>query len=355
MSATDAGRLTRRGVLRGLSAAPSAAAVTAFARRAAAAARDKALPTALVHDEAHKKHDPGSGHPERPARCEAIMKALAAPALARRLKRIRPRPATDAEILACHTPQYLKTVRADLAADRRSLSTGDTAVGAGSLTAALMAAGGGMAAVDAVVGGQAKNAFCVVRPPGHHATSRRGMGFCLFNNVAVAARYAQKTRRVGKVLIVDWDVHHGNGTQEIFYADGSVMFFSTHQSPWYPGTGRADETGVGKGKGTTINCPFPAGAGRKEIVGAFNDKLVGAADRFRPELVIVSAGFDSRKGDPLGRFTLSDADFADLTRIALGIAKRHARGRLVSSLEGGYDLKGLASAAAAHVKALTEA
>ena len=179
------------------------------------------------------------------------------------------------------------------------------------------------------------------------------MGFCLFNNLAIAARYAQRKHKIGKVLIADWDVHHGNGTQDIFYEDGSVLVFNTHQSPWYPGTGRADETGTGKGSGCILNCPFPAGSGRKEILGAFKDKLLPAANRFKPELVMISAGFDSRVGDPLGRFQLADEDFSDLTALMLEIAKQHAEGRLISVLEGGYNLSGLGSAAAAHVKTLS--
>jgi acetoin utilization deacetylase AcuC-like enzyme len=208
-------------------------------------------------------------------------------------------------------------------------------------------------AVDAVASGKAKNAFCVVRPPGHHATPDRGMGFCIFNSAAVAARYAQRKHGIGKVLIADWDVHHGNGTQDIFYSDGSVFFFSTHQHPWYPGTGMADETGEGPGRGATLNCPFPAGSGRKEILGAFREKLLPAADRFKPDLVMISAGFDSRLGDPLGRFTLGDEDFAELTAIMREIAGKHAGGRLISALEGGYNLAGLASAVLAHVQALS--
>jgi acetoin utilization deacetylase AcuC-like enzyme len=207
-------------------------------------------------------------------------------------------------------------------------------------------------AVDAVVERRARNAFCVVRPPGHHATTDRGMGFCIFNNVAVAARYAQGHYGMSRVLIADWDVHHGNGTQDIFYADGSVFFFSTHQHPWYPGTGRPQETGEGEGVGSTLNCPFPAGSGRAEILGAFQEHLPRVARAFRPDLVVISAGFDSRLGDPLGRFTLSDQDFADLTALMLEIADQYAGGRLVSVLEGGYDLNGLASAALAHVSAL---
>jgi acetoin utilization deacetylase AcuC-like enzyme len=220
---------------------------------------------------------------------------------------------------------------------------------------ALEAAGGVLNAVDMVAGGKVKNAFCAVRPPGHHATAVRGMGFCVFNNVAVAARYAQKKHGLARVLIADWDVHHGNGTQDIFYNDGSVFFFSTHQSPWYPGTGAAGETGEGSGKGATMNCPFPAGSGRAEVLGVFRERLMPAMDSFRPELVVISAGFDSRAGDPLGQFRLTDEDFADLTRMLMDVADKHAGGRVVSVLEGGYSLTGLAAGVAAHVKTLTHA
>jgi acetoin utilization deacetylase AcuC-like enzyme len=282
------------------------------------------------------------------------MNALQKKGLAGRMVRLERRAATEDEILLCHTRGYLEIVKRDLAAGTRLLSTGDTRVGDHSLEVALEAAGGVLNAIDAVMGGRAKNAFAAVRPPGHHATPDRGMGFCLFNNVAIAARYAQRRHGAEKVLIADWDVHHGNGTQDIFYRDPTVFFFSTHQSPWYPGTGMEWETGEGAGRTTTLNCPFPAGSGRKEIVGAFREQLLPAARRFRPDLVILSAGFDSRQGDPLGQFTLSDADFADLTTIVREIADAWAQGRLVSVLEGGYNLEGLASAAATHVAALCQ-
>jgi acetoin utilization deacetylase AcuC-like enzyme len=232
------------------------------------------------------------------------------------------------------------------------LTTGDTTISDGSWEAALNAAGGACVAVDAVMASQVKNAFCVLRPPGHHATPSRGMGFCIFNNVAIAARYAQSRHGIGKVLIADWDVHHGNGTQEIFYEDDSVFFFSTHQWPWYPGSGGRDEIGHGKGLGTTMNRPFPAGAGRTEIVGAFSEDLCSAARAFKPELVLISAGFDSREGDPLGGFLLTDEDFADLTRLMLDLAHEFAHDRVVSMLEGGYHLEGLASAVQAHCRTL---
>jgi acetoin utilization deacetylase AcuC-like enzyme len=178
------------------------------------------------------------------------------------------------------------------------------------------------------------------------------MGFCVLNNVAIAAAHAHKHLGIGRILIVDWDVHHGNGTQDVFYEDPNVFFFSTHQHPWYPGTGHANETGRGKGAGTTLNCPFPAGSGRTEILGAFETQLVPAMKTFRPELVLISAGFDSREGDPLGKFRLTDKDFADLTILTREIAAHSANGRVVSVLEGGYSLEGLAKGVLAHVQAL---
>jgi acetoin utilization deacetylase AcuC-like enzyme len=308
--------------------------------------------TGLVVSEAYTEHLTGQGHREQPGRVTAIVERLKADGLFGKSKEITPRPATDEDILRCHSPDYLRIVNEDVAEGLHRLSTGDTAISARSLEIARLAAGGLLAAVDEVLAGRVRNAFAVVRPPGHHATPTKGMGFCLFNNVAIAARYAQKKYGVGRVLIADWDVHHGNGTQDIFYEDGTVLFFDTHQHPLYPGTGGATETGGGAGRGLTINCPFPAGSGHNEIVAAFRERLVPAAQAFRPDLVLVSAGFDSRIDDPLGGFTLTDDDFAELTGIVKEIAEKHCGGRLVSTLEGGYNLAGLALAAASHVRAL---
>ena len=308
--------------------------------------------TALIYDEIYTAHHTGDGHPESPARCRAVIDAINASKFSGRLLHLAPRAAVDDEILACHSPEYLDLVKRAVAAGDRVLSTGDTSIDDRSLEVARYAAGGVLVAIDAVFAGRARNAFCAVRPPGHHADACRGTGFCLFNNVALGARYAQRRHGVERVLVVDWDVHHGNGTQDIFYADDSVLFFSTHQSHAYPGTGPAGDVGVGRGRSFTINCPLPAGAGREQVVAAFRNRLLPAADRFKPQFVLISAGFDAREGDPLGELRLTDADFAELTRIVMGIAHEHAGDRLVSVLEGGYNLAGLASAAVSHVGAL---
>jgi len=300
--------------------------------------------TVLSADPICRDHLAGrNDQPEIPERFDVVVEALSP----LNLPRVEPRVATSDELALCHTREYLAIAHRDVASGRPYLSTGDTDIGPNSFDVAARAAGGVLNAVDAVLTGRAHNAFCAVRPPGHHATASRGMGFCLFNNIAIGARYAQRKHGVGRVLIVDWDVHHGNGTQDIFYADPSVFFYSSHQWPLYPGTGRADETGEGVGQGTTMNFPFPAGSGRKEILGAIQNSLIPAMRDYKPELVLISAGFDSRAGDLLGRFTLTDQDFADLTE-----AVHEIQPRIVSVLEGGYNLTGLASAARAHVDTL---
>lgn len=308
--------------------------------------------TGLAADSRVKAHNPEPGHPEQPARFDAVLSRLNATGLLRELVPVECREARADELALVHTREYLALVERETGRGFGQLSTGDTPVGPGSLDAARVAAGCCLAAVEALFEEKIQNAFCLVRPPGHHASAARGMGFCIFNNVALAARHAQRKYGAEKVLIADWDVHHGNGTQDIFYRDGSVLFFSTHQSPWYPGTGAASEKGEGGGYGTTINCPLPAGAGRREIAGAFENVLLPAAKEFRPDLILLSAGFDSRKGDPLGQFQLIDEDFAYLTMLMADLAADLCDGHLISVLEGGYRLSGLAGAAEAHVRVM---
>ena len=308
--------------------------------------------TGLAADARVKEHETGPGHPEQPARFSALLNRLEVAGLARNMIPLPGRLAEPDELALVHTRAYIDLVEREVGQRRGQLSTGDAAIGPHSLEAARLAAGGVLSAVDAVFAREVGNAFCLVRPPGHHASAARGMGFCLFNNVAIAARYAQHVHGAERVLIADWDVHHGNGTQDIFYHDGSVLFFSTHQSPWYPGTGARGETGEGAGEGHTINCPLPAGSGNAEILGAFRSQLLPAARNFKPDLILLSAGFDSRLNDPLGQFRLTDQDFAELTDLLLELAADYCDGRLVSVLEGGYSLEGLALAGEAHVRAL---
>jgi acetoin utilization deacetylase AcuC-like enzyme len=310
--------------------------------------------TGFVYDDIFLEHEVMPGHPERPERLTAILEMLDETGLVGELRRIAPRAAAVEDITRIHEPHYVDFVRAAVESGQRVLDMGDTCVGPHSYAAALMAAGAVLTAIDAVVAGEVRNAFCAVRPPGHHAEAAMAMGFCLFNNVGVGARYAQAVHGLENVLIVDWDVHHGNGTQHAFYEDGTVLYVSTHQSPHYPGTGRADETGSGPGKGLTVNVPMPPGSGDAEFIAAFNERIVPRADEFRPDLVLISAGFDAHADDPLSGLELTSAGYGELTRLVKGIAERHAGGRLVSVLEGGYNLKALKASVAAHLRALME-
>ncbi len=319
-----------------------------------AALQEKAGPTGFVGDGIFLEHRTGEGFPERPARIEAILRRLDEKGLAAKLVRLKASPAPLEWVTRLHSPAYVERVRKACEDGASHVDTRDCPVSARSWEAALAAAGGVLAAVDAVLEGRVRNAFCAVRPPGHHARRERAMGFCLFNNVAIAARYLREKHGIERVLVVDWDVHHGNGTQEAFYEDGSVMLFDTHQHPWYPGTGLEEEKGSGKGRGLIVNVPLPAGAGDAEILKAYEEKLRPAAEAFKPGFVLVSCGFDADRDDPLGKLAVTTEGFARMTRVLKEIAGTHARGRLVSVLEGGYHLENLAAAAEAHVRALME-
>ncbi len=308
--------------------------------------------TCFLYDDVYLRHDTGYGHPESPHRLGAIIDGVENAAWYDKLLLLNARRADVETVCLAHDEAYVQRVKRECEAGCLDLSTGDTTISRESYDIALMAVGGVLAAVDAVVSGQAKNAFCAVRPPGHHANQSRGMGFCIFNNIAIAARYAQEKHNLERILIADWDVHHGNGTQDIFYDDDSVFFMSTHQSPWYPGTGSRMETGAGKGKGYSINRPFPAGAGNNEIIGVFRDEFLKAAKDFKPDLALISSGFDSHIDDPLGGLRIDDDGFRELTRIVLEIADISGNGRLVSIIEGGYSLRNLAAVVPAHIEEL---
>jgi len=318
------------------------------------AADDNLPATGLVYAEVYLHHLTGSGHPERPQRLVAIIERLKAKGLFAELELIAPRPAARQWLTTVHRPQYVERIAKRCGEGAATLDSPDTHLSEQSYRVAVEAVGGVLAAVDAVIEGKVDNAFCAVRPPGHHALAERAMGFCLLNNVAIAARYAQGKHKLSRILIVDWDVHHGNGTQAMFYDDPSVLYFGIHQFPFYPGSGSEEEKGSGKGLNYTINVPLPAGSGDREYKRAFEEILKPAALAFRPDLVLVSAGFDAHENDLLGGMKVTEQGFAELTRIVKQIADRCSKGRLVSVLEGGYELEGLAASVEAHLRVLME-
>lgn len=304
-----------------------------------------AAPVVFTHS-ACFAHDTGPGHAERPERLGAVIDGLRnAFENAQWLEAPR---ATRGQLLHAHDASLLATVLETRPAERIMLDP-DTVLSPASAEAALRAAGAGVAAVDAVIGGETRSAFCAVRPPGHHATGDAAMGFCLFNSIAVAARHALDKHGLSRVAVVDFDVHHGNGTQAIFEADPRVLYLSSHQMPLYPDTGRADERGVGN----IVNTPLPPGAGGAEFRSAWRDTLLPALDAFRPQLLLISAGFDAHWRDPLAQLRLGEDDYAWITEQLVALADRHAQGRVVSMLEGGYDLQALRECSVAHVRALT--
>ena len=299
----------------------------------------------LVYDPIYLEHDTGD-HPENSRRLVSIMSYLEKSGVEEKLAVVAPRPATIEELEAVHAPEYIAMIK-------RTADNGggwldmDTVISPMSYEAALYAAGGFVQAVGAVVRGECDSAFALVRPPGHHAIASRAMGFCIFNNMAIAARFALAELKLRRVLIVDFDVHHGNGTQNAFYDDPRVLYFSTHQYPFYPGTGWIDEVGEGDGKGTTVNFPMTAGWGDEEYLRAFREVMIPVARRFQPELILVSVGFDPHWADNLAMMQVSVSGFAGMVMMLRDLAAELCRGRLALTLEGGYNLEVAALSVAA--------
>jgi acetoin utilization deacetylase AcuC-like enzyme len=304
---------------------------------------------AVLEDPRFREHVGPTGHPERPERLAAVASAIAA--RPEPLRRIAPRPADDGELLRVHAAEHLRRLRG--AAERAPLQLDpDTYLGPKSVAVAELAAGGLVDLCAAVVRGEVQTGLAAVRPPGHHAEAARAMGFCLYNNVAVAARAMQAEHGLERVMILDWDVHHGNGTQHAFEDDPTVLYASTHQFPYYPGTGHFGEIGVGRGTGTTVNVPMPAGCGDDEYVGVMQRVLLPAARWFRPDLILVSCGFDAHRDDPLAAMEVSGAGFLALASLVRRAADELCGGRLVFALEGGYAPSGLAEGTAAVLEAI---
>jgi len=309
-----------------------------------------AMTVGYIYDPIYLKHDTGQ-HVEVAARLEAIIAYLEKTGLTSQLTLIEPRPATVDEIALVHTRGYIKEIE-DTAREGGGWLDPDTVMSAGSYQAALYAAGGLIRAVEAVMGGEVSSAFALVRPPGHHATSQSAKGFCLFNNIAIAASYALAEYNLERILIIDFDVHHGNGTQETFYDNPQVMYISAHQYPFYPGSGDIEESGGGAAKGTNINIPLPAGCGDAEYLKVFEHIIVPATRRFNPRLILVSAGYDTHRDDPLAMMEVSTGGFGQMAEIIKGLADELCGGRLALTLEGGYNLDALATSVKATLDVL---
>ena len=310
--------------------------------------------TGLVYHDDYLTHIAGLGHPERPERLKSIISFLENSRLMKQLIRIEPVKAGIEWIGEIHSQHYIEHVRESCEKGDIFLDSMDTGICKNSYDVALLASGGCLKAADAVMENLVNNVFCAVRPPGHHAEKNQAMGFCIFNNIAILARYLQKKHDIKNILIIDWDVHHGNGTQKAFYDDDSVFYFSIHQFPHYPGTGRESEKGNGSGTGYTLNVPVSIGYGDEDYIKIFKETLKSAALRFEPDFVLISAGFDAHSNDPLSGIYMSEKGFNGITRIVKEIADECSRGRIISVLEGGYDLNSLVKSVNAHISALME-
>lgn len=314
--------------------------------------------TALYYHPIFEAHITSSGHPERPARVKECYLALQAEGLVSECLSGKVEPANISELELNHSRQHIETVqRLCDQAGKQVLSLGDTDYCSASYSAASHAVGAAITAVKDIAEGRVKNAFVLCRPPGHHAEANQVMGFCFFNNIAIAARYAQQQCNLKRIFILDWDVHHGNGTQHSFESEADVFFCSLHSDPatFYPGTGYAHECGQGPGQGTTLNIPLPAFSSEKDYLFQFDQKILPALEQFRPDIILISAGFDAHKDDPLGNQRLDENSFDQFTDLLTAAAKQYCNGRIVSVLEGGYNLKALTRSVVNHVAALTMA
>jgi acetoin utilization deacetylase AcuC-like enzyme len=308
--------------------------------------------SAVVIDREYLKHLPGEGHPERPERIQALLD-LVEELDTEKFQLLAPRAATRAEVEFIHAPAHVRLVESTSKLNHYALD-GDTITSRDSFGVGLLAAGGFLRLLDAIAAGEYQNGFALVRPPGHHALRDRAMGFCFFNTMAIGAEYLKRTHGARRVMIMDWDVHHGNGTQDAFYGDPSVLFMSTHQFPFYPGSGAVNEVGAGAGEGYTINVPLPAGCSDVEYRQVFQDVIVPAAEKFEPEWILVSAGFDPHRRDPLAGMNVTEQGFGAMAEWLLGLADRFSGSRIAFLLEGGYDLAALKNSVAAVLTSFQE-
>ena len=309
--------------------------------------------TAYLYDDIFLKHDTGMGHPERSERLVSINKRIKSASYYSDLILLEPCDPDMKYIEVIHDKDYVKRAKLEIEGGTGTLDSLDTAVCLYTYDAALKAVGGSLKMCDAVMDKSAVNGFCAVRPPGHHAEKNHAAGFCIFNNIAIAAKYLQSVHGIGNIAIIDWDVHHGNGTQHSLENDRTILYVSLHQYPHYPGTGGSSETGIGNGKGFTLNFPMNAGSNDEDYLEAFNNKIIPELNDFKPEVVLISAGFDAADDDPLSSIRLSTSVFYDFTRLLMGIAKKHSEDRVIAFLEGGYNLNALADGVDNVMKAFT--